>query len=151
MADQIENQNVEVVSAEPAAEVHEASDAQKGAVMGGVGGVIAGAMAGAIMGPGGALIGAIAGGAIGAAASGAAVAVVDKIDYDDTFTGFPNEIEMEPISDRDPLIINRTQMEVAAAREARAKAFAESHTTDPTLPRVNAFADNPPAQSDPLE
>lgn len=62
-------------------------DPAKGAALGGVGGAILGAVAGAPTGPAGMAVGAIAGGMAGAVASGAAVAVVDNVDNDNTLTG----------------------------------------------------------------
>jgi hypothetical protein len=138
MTDEVSEVGQEEIQAE-----HHTSDATKGAMLGGAGGIVAGAMAGATMGPAGALVGAIAGGLLGAGASGAAVAAVDTIDYDDTFTGFPTEIELDTYSDRDPLIVQRSRR-IAAARRlepseeqvARAKATYDpvhrSESPDPT-------------------
>lgn len=82
-------------------------DAETGAILGGVGGVVTGAMAGAIMGPGGAIIGAMVGGAVGAVASGLAIAGVDKIDNDEHFSGFPDDLTIDVPDEREPMIIER--------------------------------------------
>lgn len=62
-------------------------DPETGAVLGGLGGAVVGAAAGYLMGPAGAVLGAVAGGLLGAGSSGAAVAVVDAVDDDDSLTG----------------------------------------------------------------
>src|SRR5947209_399696 len=62
-------------------------DAEKGAELGGVGGAVTGAVAGAMAGPVGAVVGAVVGGVAGAVGSGAAVAVVDRHDNDNTISG----------------------------------------------------------------
>lgn len=63
------------------------NDAGKGAALGGLGGVAVGAAAGSLAGPLGTIVGAIVGGLGGAIGSGAAVAVVDSMDNDNTVTG----------------------------------------------------------------
>lgn len=102
MADEIRDEIIEV-------EEKPTGDAEKGAVLGGVGGFVAGAIAGAAAGPAGAVIGAVVGGVVGAAASGAAVAAVDRIDDDTTISGFPDDMSIEPVADREPIIVNRDE------------------------------------------
>ena len=70
-------------------------DAEKGAVMGGLGGAAVGAAAGAMAGPGGAVLGAVIGGVAGAVASGAAVGAVDKVDNDNTVSGLGSGVTPE--------------------------------------------------------
>jgi len=70
-------------------------DAEKGAVMGGLGGAAVGAAAGAMTGPGGAVLGAVIGGVAGAVASGAAVGAVDKVDNDNTVSGLGSGVTPE--------------------------------------------------------
>jgi phage tail tape-measure protein len=67
------------------------SDAEKGALLGGVGGLITGAIAGSAVGSMGIAIGALVGGIVGAVASGVAVAAVDRID-DDSFPGLLDDV-----------------------------------------------------------
>ncbi|HEX9997162.1 MAG TPA: YsnF/AvaK domain-containing protein [Abditibacterium sp.] len=62
-------------------------DAEKGAALGGLGGAAVGAAAGSLAGPAGTLIGAAVGAVSGALASGAAVAIVDQVDNDNTVSG----------------------------------------------------------------
>ncbi|HVF11236.1 MAG TPA: YsnF/AvaK domain-containing protein [Abditibacteriaceae bacterium] len=62
-------------------------DPKKGAALGGLGGAAVGAAAGSLIGPVGTIVGAIVGGLSGAVGSGAAVAVVDRMDNDDTVSG----------------------------------------------------------------
>jgi len=66
-------------------------DAEKAALLGGVGGAAIGALAGAALGPLGAVAGAVMGGIAGGAASGAAVAAVDDVDNDNTVSGVGDE------------------------------------------------------------
>lgn len=100
MADEIRNENLD-------GQEVPTGDAEKGAVMGGVGGLVAGAIAGATVGPAGAVIGAVVGGVVGAAASGAAVAAVDRYDNDDHFSGLPDDMSLDSVADREPIIIHR--------------------------------------------
>jgi hypothetical protein len=84
-------------------------DAEKGALIGGVGGLVTGALAGAVTGPAGAVIGAVIGGVVGAAASGAAVAAVDRIDDDTTISGLPDDMGLDSVADREPILIDRDE------------------------------------------
>ncbi|MBC7809048.1 MAG: hypothetical protein H7145_23175 [Akkermansiaceae bacterium] len=72
-----------------------ASDAEKGATLGGVGGAVTGAVAGSAAGPVGTVVGAIIGGVAGAAGSGAAVAAVDRVDNDNTVSGVGGGVHVE--------------------------------------------------------
>jgi hypothetical protein len=112
MSDEIRYETVEdpeIERLEPTA-IEPTGDAEKGAMLGGVGGLVAGAMAGSVTGPGGAVVGAIIGGVIGAAASGAAVAAVDKIDDDTKFSGLPDDMDFQDGPDREPTITDRSRL-----------------------------------------
>ena len=77
-------------------------DAGKGAALGGVGGAAVGAAAGSMVGPAGTLIGAVVGGIAGAVSSGVAVAAVDKMDDDDTVSGFGDNDDTDNGIENDP-------------------------------------------------
>lgn len=83
------------------------NDAEKGAVLTGVGGAVVGGMAG---GPVGAAVGAVA----GAVAGGAGVAATDKVDNDNTVTGVGDGVDVDGVgrvdedgvrrADTDPIV-----------------------------------------------
>lgn len=110
MSDEIRNSEGEVVTTTNIEVVETPTgDAEKGAMLGGIGGMVTGAIAGTGAGPAGTIIGAVVGGVIGAAASGAAVAAVDRIDDDSTFSGLPDDMSIDSPESREPMIVNRDE------------------------------------------
>lgn len=122
-------------------------DAEKGAVIGGVGGLVAGAIAGAAVGPVGSVIGAVVGGVVGAAASGVAVAAVDRIDDDSNISGLPDDMSLEEHApDRVPVMIDTSTppeaSEAPAEAPVKASEVLEKASTDDEKSSF-AYADEP--------
>ena len=74
------------------------TDADRGAMIGGIGGAVTGLLAGSIVGPVGAVIGAVVGGVAGAGASKVAVGMVDKHDNDFSLTGLEHPGELAKVA-----------------------------------------------------
>jgi hypothetical protein len=114
-------------------------DAEKGAVMGGLGGAAVGAAAGAMTGPGGAILGAVIGGVAGAVASGAAVAGVDKVDNDNTVSGLGSGVTPE----RDAVATNYdTNAYDTTDTTDTSNAYDTSDNFDNTQPNLRRSWDN---------